>query len=208
MGGMGSGRYWHAGAKDTTDGYLSIDVRSWKREGLLTPDQAFGWQWSSDGEVAASIGVHTEPGRIMLTYRHRSGGDDWKHASYPVSLDWTACHLGGQRPWFLCPARGCGRRVAILYGGGIFACRHCYELAYPSQRETWDDRAARRANRIRAKLGWEPGILSDDGSKPKGMHWNTFERLTAQHDAFVQIALVGMGVRLNLLGESLAPGLR
>ncbi len=23
------------------------------------------------------------------------------------------------------PARGCGRRVAILYSGGIFACRHC-----------------------------------------------------------------------------------
>ena len=65
--------------------------------------------------------------------------------------------------------------MAILYGGGIFACRHCYRLAYPSQRANWDDRAARRADRIRDKPGWEPGILNGNGWKPKGMHWNTFE---------------------------------
>ena len=137
MGGIGSGRHWYWGAKDTIDDYRSIDVRRWKRDGLLSPHQSFGWQWSRHGEVVASIRVRTEPGRVILTYRHRSGNEDWKEESYPVYLDWTACHLGGQRPWFLCPARGCGRRVAILYGGGIFACRHCYQLAYPSQRETW-----------------------------------------------------------------------
>ncbi|MCP4465727.1 MAG: hypothetical protein GY813_03115, partial [Halieaceae bacterium] len=88
------------------------------------------------------------------------------------------------------------------YGGGIFACRHCRELAYPSQRETYDDRAARRADRIRDKLGWELGILNGDGWKPKGMHWSTFERLTVQHDAFVQISLGGIVQRFNMLGES------
>ena len=35
MGGMGSGRHWYWGAKDTTDDYRSIDVRRWKRDGLL-----------------------------------------------------------------------------------------------------------------------------------------------------------------------------
>lgn len=43
--------------------------------------------------------------------------------------------------------------------------------------------------------------MATDGN-PKG-HWNTFERLTAQHDAFVQVSLAGMAARLNLLGESL-----
>ena len=43
-------------------------------------------------------------------------------------------------------ARGCGPRVAILYGGGIVACRHCYQLAYPRQRVTGYDRMARRAS--------------------------------------------------------------
>ncbi|MEA3275952.1 MAG: hypothetical protein U9Q81_11800 [Pseudomonadota bacterium] len=203
MGGIGSGKRWYWGAKDTTDDYRSIDVRRWKRDGLLTPHQAFGWQWSRNGEVVASIGVLTEPGRVILTYRHRSGGKEWKDESYPVYLDWTPCNLGGQRPWFRCPARGCGRRVAILYGGGIFACRHCYQLAYTSQRETYDDRSARRADRIREKLGWEPGILNGDGWKPKGMHWNTFERLTAQHDAFVTVSLAGMAARLDSWGISL-----
>ena len=88
--------------------------------------------------------------------------------------------------------------MAILYGGGIFVCRHCYQLAYPRQRETWDDRSARRADRIRDKLGWEPGILNGNGWKLKGMHWNTFERLTARHGTFVQISLAGMAVKLNL----------
>lgn len=124
-------------------------------------------------------------------------GGEWKDENHPVWLDWTPCNLGGQRPWFRYPARGCGRRVAILYGGGIFACRHCYRLAYPSQRETWDDRAARRADRIRNKLGWEPGILNGKELKPKGMHWRTFERLTAKHDTFVEQSLAGMAQRFG-----------
>ena len=192
MGGMGSGRRWHFGASETTDDYRSIDVRRWRRDGLLKPGQCFGWQWSIHGEVVASIRVRAEQDRVILTYRHRSGGSDWKDESYPVYLDWTACHLGGQRPWFRCPARGCGRRVAILYGGAIFACRHCYQLAYPSQREADDDRATRRADRIRERLGWEPGILNGDGPKPKGMHWSTFERLTREHHILVQKSLTGL----------------
>lgn len=102
MGGMGSGRHWYWGAEDTTDDYRSIDVRRWKRDGLLSPHQSFGWQWSRHGEVVASIRVRTEP------------GEDWKDESYAVCLDWTAFHLGGLRPWFICPARGCGRRVAVV----------------------------------------------------------------------------------------------
>lgn len=204
MGGIGSGRHWHYGAKDTTGDYRAIDVRRWKRDGLLNPNQSFGWQWSHDGEVVASIRVRTEPGRVILTYRHRSGGDEWKDESYPIQLDWSACNFGGERPWFICPARGCNRRVAILHGGGIFACRHCYQLAYPSQRETYDDRAARKADKIRERLGWEQGILNPKGwRKPKGMHWRTFERLNKEHDAFVAMSLAGMAMRFNLLGESL-----
>ena len=64
---------------------------------------------------------------MTLIYRSRSGNEDWEDQNYPVWLDWTPCHFGGERPWFRCPAMGCGRRVAILYGGRIFACRHCYQ---------------------------------------------------------------------------------
>jgi hypothetical protein len=205
MGGAGSGRHWHYGAKDTTEDYRSLDVRRWKRDGLLRPGHSFGWQWSRQGEVVASIRVRSESDQVILTYKHRSGGEDWKDESYPVHLEWTDCHIGGQRPWFICPARGCGLRVALLYGGGIFACRHCYELAYSSQRETSDDRAARKADRIRVKLGWEPRILNGVGGKPKGMHWKTFDRLTSRHDSLVQISLDGLITRLNLAENSKSP---
>ena len=93
--------------------------------------------------------------------------------------------------------------MAILYGGGIFACRHCYRLAYPSQRESPDHRALRRADRIRARLGWEPGILNGDGCKPKWMRWRTFQRLSAEHEAYVGASLAGVAQRLGILKEGL-----
>ena len=68
---------------------------------------------------------------MILIYRHRSGDAEWKGEQYPVRIVRTPCNLGGLRAWFICPAVGCGRRVAILYGGSIFACRRCYQLAYP-----------------------------------------------------------------------------
>ncbi len=199
MGGIGSGRRWHLYAKDTTSDYLSIDVRRWQRDGLLKPDQWFGWQWKSYGEVAASIQVYAKKDRVTLMYRYQRNGGDWKDESYPVYLDWTECHLGGKRPWFLCPASGCGQRVALLYLGGIFACRHCYQLAYQSQRAPPHERAAHRADRIREKLGWEPGIVNGKGWKPKGMHCTTFERLTKEHDNFVQYSMAELAAKLNLL---------
>ncbi len=179
-------------------------MRRWQRDGLLTPGHSFSWQWTRNGEKVANIQVQAESDQVILIYRHRSSGGEWKEERYPVHLDWSPCNFGGQRAWFLCPASGCGRRVAILYGGGIFACRHCYQLAYPSQRETTDDRAARRADRIRERLGWKQGILNPRGwEKPKGMHWGTFERLTTKHDVLVQNALNGIARRIGMLQESL-----
>jgi hypothetical protein len=129
--------------------------------------------------------MRAEQDRVILIYRHRSGDAEWKDEHYAVRIVRTPCNLGGSRAWFICPAVGCGRRVAILYGGSMFACRRCYRLAYPSAREDVCDRAARRADRLRARLGWEPGILNGGGEKPKRMRWRTFERLAAKHDQLV-----------------------
>jgi len=199
MGGLGSGRYWHYGANDITDNYRTLDVRRWQRDGFLNQNRSFGWQWSSNGEKIASIKARTETDQVILTYSHRIGDGDWIKESYPVRLDWTPCNYGGQRAWFRCPASGCGRRVAILYGGTIFACRHCHQLAYPSQRESIGDRATRRVDNIRKRLGWEPGMFNDDGLKPKGMHWRTFERLTAEHDYLEEVSIGKLAKWLRLL---------
>jgi hypothetical protein len=202
MGGMNSGRRDQSG-KSTTSDYRALDARRMQRDGLLTPGKSFGWSWTRNGEKVASIQVRTEADRVILDYKHRSGGGEWKSENYPVRVEWTPCNYGGTRAWFRCPAVGCGRRVAILYGGTIFACRHCYRLAYSSQRENLDDRATRRADKIRDRLKWEPGILNGNGIKPKGMHAHTYQRLTIKHDAFVGVSLAGIAKRFGMIEKTL-----
>lgn len=202
MGGSGSGRRYQGG-KNTTSDMRALDIRRLQRDGLLTPGRAFGWNWLRNGETVASINIRTEADRVILNYRNRSNGGEWQAMEYQVRLEWTPCNLGGRRAWFLCPGQGCGQRVAILYGGSRFACRHCHKLVYDCQREPDHDRAVRRADTIRRRLGWEPGILNGSGWKPKGMHWRTFERMKAEHDAFVSVSLAGMAQSLGLVNRRL-----
>ena len=118
------------------------------------------------------------PAEIVLNYSASSRGEPEREVRERVPLAWTPCHYGGRRPWFVCPGLGCGRRVALLYGAGVyFCCRHCYALVYESQREGECDRHRRRAQAIRRRLGGEPDIDGPLPSKPKGMHWRTYHRL-------------------------------
>lgn len=199
MGGIGSGRRLVVGAKDTTNDYRSIDVRRWQRDGLLSPDNSFMWEWLKDGGRVASICVSVRRGLVVLDYQHRRREGVWKKECYPVRLDWTSCHFGFSRPWFICPAIDCGRRVAILYGGEIFACRHCYQLVYASQREIAADRLLRKADKIRDRMRWEYGILGGLEPKPKGMHWRTYNRLCAEHDILVEGALKKYQDRIGIV---------
>lgn len=200
MGGMGSGRRYQGG-RSTTEDYRRLDVRALHKAGLLADGSSNRWNWYSRGTLRASIDVQAEAGRLILSYTTTSNGER-KDCRYPVLLNWTPCQYGGERPWFLCPS--CRRRVAILYGGAVFACRHCHALAYQSQRERDYDRLAGRADKIRRGLGWPLGILNPKGwQKPKGMHWATFARLNAEHDALVGAALAGMAERLGIMERGL-----
>ena len=202
MGGIGSGRHSQSG-RDTTTDYRRLDVRQLQKRGVLKPGYACAWNWYRGGEKTASIQVAAEPSRVLLNYRHQRQGSEWQAFNYPVKLDWTSCNLGGVRIWFRCPADGCARRVALLYLGasGIFACRKCHTLVYESQRETDYDRAARRADKIRGRLGWEEGMLNGDGGRPRGMHRQTYLRLKHRHDGFKRTALLGIAARLGILGR-------
>jgi hypothetical protein len=174
MGGYGSGRRY--GSRDTTGDYLQLDVRRLQRDGFLESCLSFNWRWSRNGEPVANIGIRPEVDRVILSYRDRRPGESWTDQNYAVLLERTRCHYGGERVWFRCPASGCGRRVAILYGGRVFACRRCYGLAYECQRDSASDRADARAWAIRERCGgW--GTLFDPVLRPKGMHRRTFRRL-------------------------------
>ena len=204
MGGTNSGRK-DQGGKKTTEDFRFLDVRQFHRDGLLENGKSFGWSWTRNGAKMASIQVQVNDNQVILDYRHQRNGSEWRNQNYSVLLDWTPCNYGGLRPWFRCPASGCCRRVAKLHLGsaGKFACRHCYQLAYASQRESADDRAIRQAGKIRDRLGWEPGILNGHGDKPKGMHWQTYQKLVFGHDNFVNISLVRMQKQIQMMSASL-----
>src|SRR5262249_51102878 len=112
-----------------------------------------------------------------------------------ITLVWTPCHYGGQRPWFQCPGiiRPCARRVGILYAtGAYFLCRRCSGLAYQSTREDAEGRAALRAYRLRARLG-DNGALFDPLPKRRpGMHHRTYQRLCEELETATDLAFLAV----------------
>src|SRR5450432_1217786 len=170
------------GAKSIVEDCRSIDVLKWHRLGYLNSSRWFSWKWTRDGETTATIQVETNRHRVTLNYRYRSNGDEWNDVSQNIPVDWSPCRFGGARPWFVCAVhkngRYCGRQVSKLYGGGkLFACRHCYGLAYASQQESSRGRGLQKAQAIRQRLGGSASVMDPFPEKPKGMHWRTYDRL-------------------------------
>lgn len=185
MGGSGSGNRNQCG-KRTTAQCLSLDIRELQRKKLLMQGNTILWSTTTNNREWSFIRIAVEADRVILKYQVQLAGGGWERMEYPVYLEWTQPNLGGKRPWFRCPAPGCGRRVAILYVSKIFACRHCQNLAYRSQRESGHERLTRRTEKYRARLKWPLGVLNRNGHKPKGMHWKTYYRLKAIHDAHAE----------------------
>jgi hypothetical protein len=55
-----------------------------------------------------------------------------------------------------------------------FLCRHCSQLAYASQYEQPWQRALRRANKLKQRLGIDVGMGEPVPDKPKGMWARTY----------------------------------
>src|SRR5215831_5615350 len=184
--------------RPTCESCISIDVRRWHREGRLDAGLSFSCSWTRGGEPSGSINVRTETDVVVLTYRARSWGEaEYKSVEQRVPITWTACHLGGQRPWFVCSiysgGRHCGRRVALLYlAGKLFACRRCYGLAYASQRQALYFRDLEKAQKIRMRLGGSTVMSERFPDKPKGMHWRTYHRLRRRHDLAEERSMMGL----------------
>lgn len=123
-----------ASARNTTDGCARLDIRRLSKKKLLDgkshllPNKV---RMQFDG-----AGVNIE-----FLYDRRSVPSAQERIWQTVCLEWTACHFGSARPWFVCP--NCDRRQAILYvpivcpvASGYdpaFLCRKCWNILYPSQ---------------------------------------------------------------------------
>ena len=182
MGGRGSGNHFGlglgGGGKPTTDRYRPISV----------------YELGLTGE-ASEVSVETIFPAPGGKGRHRQA----------VSVNWTPCHYGGHRPWFLCPRTGCGRRCAMLFSTLLgVGCRKCLGLTYQVRNESEAKAQARKADKLKRKLGWKPGDDFPFLGKPFGMRWETFERL---RDQISRLELASMAGALSRWGPPGAAGL-
>ena len=196
MGGRGSGRRTSYGGKPETHDAMPLDIRKLTRKGLLVPGNSLSYKWSVNDQQVAGISIRVEFNYgLMLSYRVKSTGEVVEQL---VQSQTSPCHLGGQRRWFTCP--GCNKKVAMLYAPGkYFVCRQCGGLAYATQKEGIGDRASRRADKLRKRLGWEAGILNGSGCRPKGMHKSTYQRLKQHHDDLVHISMLDIGRKIGFI---------
>ncbi len=94
----------------------------------------------SAGSIGVKVSIWGKEKYVQFSYAQTDNQtDEKKDFDYKVPLVETVCHFGGTRYWFQCSlfknGKHCGRRVGVLYkGGDWFGCRHCYELAYSSQK--------------------------------------------------------------------------
>lgn len=202
MGGVGSGLLRHLDRRPLTTDLLALDVRALAHLVDFRFSCDATCTWTVQGEVVGSAVLKAGAGVLVLSYQFVRSRNDRSKVTASVPLVWSRCTLGGERPWFLCPAEGCGRRVAILYCGADLLCRRCLGLAYPSQRESAPARAHRRAGRIRQRIEGRGGSLGGALTfKPKGMHRQTFYRLLAQHHRWMALYFTGETKRLELLSK-------
>ena len=196
MGGIGSGRWYRYDSKSTTESQLMIDIRWMKKQEYLIAGTTGMMSWKSCGREIGSIGFSCEKDRLILKYRNKHRDGEWESIEDDIQFTWTPCNYGGRRQWFLCPS--CKRRVAVVYGGKYFRCRHCHNLTYSSQQESQEDRLRRKSMKIRKKLGADDSLMEPILFKPKNMHWATFDRLRHEAESASNLSLVIGARRLGV----------
>jgi hypothetical protein len=178
MGGYGSGG-WNRSGRGTVEEHRSLTIGRLRQAGALEPGWYGGLQWTVDGERVADIRLVGGHDVIRLSYRARAREGPWQEVDESVRILWRPCRFGGERPFFSCP--GCARPVLKVTGAGVrFRCRRCCRLGYASSREREHDRSLRQANRLRQRLGGEPGMAYPIAARPKGMHQGTYKRLVSK----------------------------
>jgi hypothetical protein len=190
--------------KAATTDLRALDIRALSRAGVLTNGWSGSWSWRRRNEAPDSIGVEVISLYCLRLRYQRTSNDKTELKDYLIQITHTPCHLGGNRPWFLCPC--CGRRVAKLYQRSVFACRDCQRLNYESQQASKRDRAADHSWKLRVALGCEENFFcapADSITKPKGMQWRTFKRKVDQLKQYDARALADAGAMLATIERKL-----
>lgn len=167
---------------------LCLNLQTLFRRSAIWPgcDISGGWQWTRDGETAASIGYRAKLGHDAgtLTLDYSAGRDGERKAiTCTLQLVTLPCHYGGRRWYFVCPYTG--RRARKLYKWGPIDW-FCHREAvkpkptYASQRESGGNRIVAQRWALRSKIGDNFSDLFGEPCKPKWMRWRTFNRYAAR----------------------------
>jgi len=167
MGGFGSGKWPRLQKKRVVEDCLDIDIRYLARMGLLSRRamKTFILTWLHNGIETDQVKVSALSKKVTLHYQQLLQGENTYREQH-VTIVYTPCHYGRQRPWFRCP--NCISRCAIIYlGNQGFHCRKCYQLPYRSQQMCKLDRLISKRVTLEEKLF----------NSNKGLHYRTRERL-------------------------------
>lgn len=191
---------------------LCLNLQTLFKRSAIWPgcDISGGWQWTRDGEKAASIGYRAkltdDAGTLTLDYSTGRDGER-KTITCTVQLVTLPRHYGGRIWYFVCPYTG--RRARKLYKWGPIDW-FCHREAvkpkptYASQRESGGNRIITQRWALRRKLGDNFSDLFGEPVKPKWMRWRTFNRYAAR-DA--ELASREWGYFARQLGRMGMPGL-
>ena len=204
MGGLGSGR-WKNRARETVESYCVIDVNQLSKKGCLRAGCSSTCLWIVGNEVF-SINLRAEAERLHLSYTLRVEGGEHENTAETIPIVHLRCRFGGSRAYFICPGPGdgtdCGRRMIKLHlSRRHFLCRHCNQLAYASQHEETWQRALRRANKLKQRLGIGVGIDEPFPVKSKGMWARTY---SFQLNEILQAEIAANEARTNRFKRLLA----
>lgn len=196
MGGFGSGGHNSKGRR-IVEGQYRLDASDLKRRGIYREGHAGSLSWTGpSGQPGPSIRVYGGTDAIRLEYAWRRDDEPWQTHQERIALCHRPRHFGGVETYFRCPK--CAHTVKRLYGAGVrYLCRHCHNLVHGSTQERPGSRATRKNQKLRRKLGAEIGLGDWIGPKPKGMHWKTFETISARIHAAEAEVYDDMLVLLN-----------
>jgi hypothetical protein len=197
MGGQGSGSWLRYGQKDRLEQQLRLDIRYLKKNTMLEAgNYTLAWGWGNNEVTSrASLIVHQHEMVVACTWTDETTGMQKKMLKL-IHLSETPCRYGGNRKWFICPQ--CGHRMAVLVlVPPSVGCRQCRDLSYASQSENASYRALRRRNKIARRLDRDE-YFGEMLTRPKGMHWRTYYRLSEEHDDADMKSMFSMLARLGI----------
>jgi len=158
-----------------------LTVGDLQESGLISGEAEeilLSWPTDESPEDVATVRAHTVSRTetkvtVGLTYTAEVNGEAHEVGETVHLL--KADVKAGNRWWFRCPAldgeEPCARRVSILYlppGQKYFACRHCYDLAYPETKpETNEGKEMEKIIELEERAS---GPGPDDEGAEEGAH--------------------------------------